>query len=156
MESEETLETPLQAAAREEAEGGRKREQREAVAALADISDYMATTSPDELAQAQAQLESWEIPGDPLEEIEYVPDGKPYVAVFSARTEAEAQIIKGVLHGARIPAAIENHSGTSAYGGAFISGEINWGAVLVPEAFAAAARAEIAIAAAADEDDAED
>jgi len=146
MESQQPLETPLQAAVREEAEGGEKRAEQEADAAISDISDYMAATSPDELAEAEAQLEAWEIPADPMEEIEFVPDGKPFVPVFSARTEAEAQIIAGVLHGAGIPTSIENHAGTPAYGGAFIAGALNWGEILVPEAFADAARAEIAAA----------
>jgi hypothetical protein len=56
-----------------------------------------------------------------------------------------------VLQGAGIPTSIENHSGTSAYGGAFIAGELNWGDVLVPEVFADTARAEIAEASALDD-----
>lgn len=154
--TEKEAETPLEAAVRlEAADGGvsaaqTRREEREADAVVADIDAYVAATDPASLAEAERQLEAWEIPVGPLEGL---PAGtalspgremEPLAAVFAAHSESEANIIRGVLEAEGIPVAFDNLSGP-IMGSIFQSGETRWGDVLVPARMAEQARAAITL-----------
>jgi len=108
-----------------------------------DIDSYVAETDPQHLAEAEAELADWAVPGDPSAQPIDAGDATAIVGVFSAYSEIEANIVKGVLDAAGIPAAFDNHGG-SVMGGIFSAGEQVWADVVVPESYADAARTAIA------------
>lgn len=147
-------ETPLETAARLEAVQSRsstqtRQEEQEADILVADIDQYVAKTDPASLPAAEKELEAWQIPSDPLEgvpgNVTFQPnvEGEPLVAIFSAQTEAEASIVRGLLESSGIPATINTLSGP-ALGGIFQPDEARWGDILVSASEAEAARAAIA------------
>ena len=161
------VETPLEAAARAEAledtSGAQaRREEQEADVLVADIDQYVAQTDPASLPEAERELEAWQIPTDPLEGVpgnvalEPGVEGEPLVPIFSAQTESEANIVRGLLEASGIPAVISSLSGP-ALGGIFQPDEARWGDLLVAPSDAEAAQAAIAeatqAAAAADDDE---
>ncbi|BDI34358.1 hypothetical protein CCAX7_64090 [Capsulimonas corticalis] len=118
-----------------------RREEREADAVLEDVDRYVAQTDPASLASAEAELNAWEIPVDPLDlaDGELSSGSDAPVAVFSATSEAEAHIIQGVLEAAGIPARLHDVA-MRAMGNIFSAGEEGWGQVLVPANLAEQAR----------------
>ena len=155
-------ETPLETAARLEAlqsrSGGQARqEEHEADRLVADIDQYVAQTDPASLPEAERELEAWQIPTDPLEgvpsNVVFQPnvEGEPLVAIFSAQSEAEAGIVRGLLEASGIPATINTLS-SPALGGVFQSDETRWGDILVSASEAEAAQAAIAEATASGSD----
>ena len=117
-----------------------RREEREADAVLEDVDRYVARTDPASLANAEAELNAWEIPVDPLD----LSGGGGFAGdapepVFTASSEAEAHIIQGVLEAAGIPARLHD-AAMSAMGNIFSAGEAGWGQVLVPANLAEQAR----------------
>lgn len=137
MMPDETLagETPLERAGSDEAlaEAGRvqdARDEREADVLVADIDSYVAETDPASLPEAEAALNAWEIPNDPRGAGMAGDDG-PLVAVFSAQTEAEAAIVRGVLEAQGIPTTLDGLP-TGILGNVFQAGEDRWGDILVP------------------------
>lgn len=150
---EESTETPLERGARAEAaresrRGGNEDAEREADAVVGDVDDYVAITDPDALAEAEAALDAWEVPTSPLEgvpgNVALNPgyDGRPLVSVFSARTESEANIVRGVLESQGI-AAILREVATPAYGSIFSVSEARWADLLVSGSQVDAARIAI-------------
>ncbi len=147
------LETPLEQAAREEAlgqtgAGQDARDEREADVLVSDIDAYIAETDPASLTEAEAQLEAWQIPNDPLvgdADRMLGVDGQPLVVVCSAQSESEANIIQGLLEAEGIPATLHIVA-TPVYGSIFSSGEARWGDVLVASSRVDEARAAIAAA----------
>lgn len=150
----EGVETPLETAARLEAQqsraGGQTRqEEQEADILVADIDQYVAQTDPASLPEAERELEAWQIPTDPLEgvpsNITFKPnvEGVPLVPIFSAQTESEANIVRGLLEASGIPATINSLSGP-ALGGIFQPDETRWGDILVSASEAEAAQEVIA------------
>ncbi len=152
---ETALETPLEAAARQEGERGAaqdRQEEREADMLVADIDSYVARTDPASLPEAEQALDDWEIPTDPLAGVPdnvALPDAEmePLAAVFAAGTEMEANIVRGLLEAAGIPATFDGLP-APALGNVFQAGESRWGDILVPARLADQARAAIAEAAA--------
>lgn len=156
---EEAIETPLERAARAEqqreeaqSESDDAREEREADVVIGDVGDYIARTDPAGLPAAEAQLNAWEIPTDPLDG---VPDdvvlrpgeaGESLVSVFSAGTESEVNIVRGLLASEGIPVMVRNASSPAAYGSVFSIGESRWGDLLVGASQADLARQIIAAA----------
>ena len=147
-------ETPLETAARLEAQGSRsstqaQQEEHEADVLVADIDQYVAQTDPASLPEAERELEAWQIPTDPLQgvpsNVVFQPnvEGEPLVAIFSAQSEAEASIVRGLLEASGIPATINTLS-SPALGGVFQPDETRWGDILVSAPEAEAARAAIA------------
>ena len=147
-------ETPLEAAARAEAQEDRsgaqtRREEQEADRLVADIDAYVAQTDPASLPEAEAALDAWEIPRDPLEGVpgngvfEPNVEGEPLVPIFAAQTEPEANIVRGLLEASGIPAVLSSRSGP-ALGGIFQPDETRWGDILVSALHADAAQAVIA------------
>lgn len=145
----DVVETPLERAARLETERGPltvdAQAEREADVVVGDVDEYVAETDPLHLPAAQQQLDAWEIPHSPFEGI---PDdvalnpgeeGEPLVSVFSARTEAEANIVRGVIESEGI-AAIFREVATPAYGSIFSVSEARWADILVAASQAQAAR----------------
>lgn len=156
-ENEDLGETPLERAARAEAdaqtgEGADARDEREADAVIGDVGDYVARTDPAGLPGAQAQLDAWQIPTDPLEgvpgDVALRPgeEGEPLVSVFSAGTESEANIVRGLLESEGVPAIFRDASAPGAYGSVFGVAEARWGDLLVGAAQADLARQIIAAA----------
>ena len=159
---ETAAETPLEAAARQEAALAMpeardaalaRREEREADTLIADIDAHVARTDPASLPEAEQALNDWQIPTDPLEG---VPDNvalnpdteiEPPVAVFAAGNEMEANIVRGLLEAAGIPAAFDGLP-APMLGNVFGAGESRWADILVPARLADQARAAIAEAAA--------
>lgn len=161
--SNEGVETPLETAARLEAQqsrtGGQARqEEQEADVLVANIDQYVAQTDPALLPEAERELEAWQIPTDPLEgvpgNVTFEPnvEGEPLVPIFSAQTESEANIVRGLLEASGIPATINTLSGP-ALGGIFQPDEARWGNILVSASEAEAAQAAIAEATAAGSED---
>ena len=165
--NESEPETPLEIAARtqalEETPGAQtRREEQEADVLVADIDQYVAQTDPASLPEAERALEAWQIPTDPLEGVpgdvalEPGVEGEPLVPIFSAQSESEANIVRGLLEASGIPAVISSLSGP-ALGGIFQPDETRWGDLLVAPSDAEAAQAAIAeatqSAVAADDDD---
>ena len=149
-------ETPLETAARLEAQGNSRgaqtrQEEHEADVLVADIDQYVAQTDPAFLPEAERELNAWQIPTDPLEgvpdNVVFQPnvEGEPVVAIFSAQTESEANIVRGLLEASGIPAAINTLS-SPVLGGVFQSDETRWGDILVSASEAEAAKAVIAAA----------
>lgn len=146
-------ETPLETAARAEARQGSavqaRRDEQEADTLVADIDAYVAQTDPASLPEAEAALNAWQIPTDPLEgvpdNIVFEPnvEGEPLVAIFAAHSESEANIVRGLLEASGIPAVLNSRSGP-ALGGIFQSDETRWGDILVSSSQADAAQAAIA------------
>lgn len=147
-------ETPLETAARLEAQGSRsstqaRQDEHEADVLVADIDQYVAETDPASLPEAERELEAWQIPIDPLEgvpdNIVFQPnvEGEPLVAIFSAQTESEANIVRGLLEASGIPATINTLS-SPALGGIFQPDETRWGDILVSASEAEAAQTAIA------------
>ena len=154
-------ETPLEAAARQEAaqeglEAQARREEQEADVLVADIDSYVARTDPGSLPAAEQALNDWQIPTSPLEgvpdNVALHPDeeGEPLVAVCAAQTETEANIVRGLLEAAGIPAVFDGLP-APVLGNIFQAGESRWGDVLVPARLADSARAVIAEAVASAE-----
>jgi hypothetical protein len=108
-----------------------------------DIDSYVAKTDPQHLAEAEAELADWSAPDDPSGHPIDAGDASNVVGVFSAYSEIEASIVKGVLDAAGIPAAFDNHGG-SVMGGIFAAGDQVWADVVVPESYGDAAKAAIA------------
>ena len=130
------LETPLERAGRDEAradtaQGQDARDEREADVLVADIDSYVAETDPASLPEAEAALNAWEIPTDPLDVGATAGDGESLVAVFAAQTEAEAAIVRGVLEAQGIPTTLDGLP-TGILGNVFQAGEDRWGDILVP------------------------
>lgn len=155
--SEEGVKTPLERAARADAalqteEGLDARDEREADAVIGDVGDYVARTDPDGLTDAQAQLNAWEIPTNPLEgvpgDVALHPgeEGEPLVSVFSAGSESEGNIVRGLLESEGIPAMFRDSSSPAAYGSVFGVAEARWGDLLVGASQADLARQIIAAA----------
>lgn len=162
---ETTAETPLEAAARREAAQNlpqeraaaqARHEEQEADRLVADIDAYVARTDPDSLPEAEQALNDWQIPTDPLEGI---PDNvalnpeaetEPLVAVLAAGSEMEANIVRGLLEAAGIPATFDGLP-SPMLGNVFQAGETRWADVLVPARLADQARAAIAEATASDQ-----
>lgn len=149
-----TGETPLEAAARREAaqDGAAaqdRREEREADTLMADIDTYVARTDPDSLPQAEQALNAWEIPTDPLEgvpgDVALAPgvEGEPFVSVFTAQSESEANIVRGVIEASGIPVTFDGLP-APILGSVFQAGKSRWGDLLVPASQAEQARAAIA------------
>jgi len=147
------LETPLEAAARQEAEnatfaGQNRREEEEADRVIADVDDYVARTDPASLPVAERELDAWEIPTDPLagipDDIAVDPEAHtpPLVSVFDATSETEANIVRGVLEAAGIPVTFDG-APAPILGSILETGTARWGGLLVPAGDADAARAEI-------------
>ncbi len=144
-----TRETPLERAARFEALDPQERqailERTEADAVLGDIGDYVALTDPSALAEARAQLSAWQIPAGEDSAVspgETLNDGS-FVSVFSAGSEAEANIVRGVLQAAGIPVSFDSLPAPTM-GNVFSVSETAWGDVVVPVEYAEAAKAAIA------------
>lgn len=146
-------ETPLEIAARTQAQqdtGGAqtRRDEHEADVLVADIDQYVAQTDPASLPEAERELEAWQIPTDPLEGVpgdvalEPGVEGEPLVPIFSAQSESEANIVRGLLEASGIPAMINTLSGP-ALGGIFQPDETRWGDILVAPSDAEAAQAAI-------------
>ena len=153
-----SAETPLEAAARREkaehspqghAAAVTQHQEREADMLVADIDQYVARTDPDSLPEAERALDEWQIPTDPLEG---VPDNvaldpgaetEPFVAVLAAGTEMEANIVRGLLEAAGIPATFDGLP-SPMLGNVFQAGETRWADILVPARLADQARAAIA------------
>ncbi len=161
LNSDGSGETPLETAARLEAAPRRaageadRQQEREADVLVADIDRYVAETDPASLLDAEQALDAWEIPTDPLDGVPtdtvFAPniEGEPpLVPIFLAQTEAEANIVRGLLEAAGIPVAV-NRLSSPALGGVFQPDETRWGDLLVSASHAAAAQAVIADAAAA-------
>ena len=151
--SEPEAETPLEIAARAEAQQNgsaaqTQAEEREADVLVADIDQYVAQTDPASLPEAEQALDAWQIPTDPLEGVpgdvalEPGVESQPPVAIFAAQTESEANIVRGLLEASGIPALVNPLSGP-ALGGIFQPDETRWGDILVSPADAEAARAAI-------------
>lgn len=151
-------ETPLEAAARQEAAQDRpeeqgaaqtRQEEREADMLVADIDAYVARTDPDSLPEAEQALNDWQIPTDPLEgvsdNVALDPDAEtePLAPVFAAGTEMEANIVRGLLEAAGIPATFDGLP-APMLGNVFQAGESCWADILVPARLADQARAAIA------------
>lgn len=150
------VETPLERSARLEAVaesdvGQDSRAEREADIAVGDVNEYIARTDPDSLPEAQAGLNAWEIPENPLEGVpgdvalEPGVEGDPLVSVFAAGTESEANIVRGLLEAEGIPVVFRDE-GARTYGSVFSVSEARWGDILVASRQADAARAVIAAA----------
>lgn len=155
-------ETPLETAARLEVQQDRggaqvRQEEQEADTLVADIDQYVARTDPASLPEAEKQLNDWQIPNDPLEGVpgnvalEPNVEGEPLVAVFSAHSEPEANIVRGLLEASGIPTVINTLS-SPALGGVFQLDETRWGDLLVSASHAADAQAVIADATASGSD----
>jgi hypothetical protein len=146
----EEWETPLERAARTETArksgaSGDAEAEHEADVVVGDVDEYVAQTNPAGLPEAQAALDAWEIPSSPLDS---VPDDvalhpgeavAPLVSIFSARTESEANIVRGLLESQGI-AAILREVATPAYGSIFSVSESRWADILVASTEAQAAR----------------
>jgi hypothetical protein len=130
--------TPLEEAAL------RSENPNEAGVLVEDIDEFVAETDPEHLSEAEAELAAWQPPQDPLRRPVNVPRGNDstVVAVFSAYSEAEANIVKGVLDAAGIPSSFDSYGG-SVMGGIFTAGEQLWADIVVPEAYADQARQAI-------------
>ena len=158
--SEGERETSLETAARLEVQQRRSntQEEHEADVLVADIDQYVAQTDPASLPEAERELEAWQIPTDPLEgvpdNVVFEPnvEGEPLVSIFSAQTESEANIVRGLVEAYGIPATINPLSGP-ALGGIFQSDETRWGDILVSASEAEAAQSAIAEATAAGSED---
>ena len=138
-------ETPLERAGRQEAlNTDDAREEREADVLVADIDSYIAETDPASLPEAEAQLNAWQIPADPLD-AGVAGDGGSLVAIFAAQTEAEAAIVRGVLEAQGIPTTLDGLP-TGILGNVFQAGEDRWGDILVPGHQADEARALLSAA----------
>ncbi len=151
--NEGEAETPLETAARIEASADTsgaqtRRDEQEADVLVADIDQYVAQTDPASLPKAEQELEAWQIPTDPLEGVpgnvalEPGVEGEPLVPIFSAQTESEANIVRGLVEASGIPAVISSLSGP-ALGGIFQPDETRWGDILVAPSDAEAAQAAI-------------
>lgn len=146
-----TPETPLEQAMRaevekEKREGGRSEDERDADIAVEDVAEYIAETDPSALAEAEEQLNAWEVPASPFDNLSDKAvgiSGQPSLEnIFSARTESEANIVKGLLESEGI-AAIFREVATPTYGSIFSAGESRWADILVATSDATAARAAI-------------
>ena len=116
---------------------------------VADIDQYVARTDPDSLPEAERALDEWQIPNDPLEgvpgDVALDPEAgtEPLVAVLAAGSEMEANIVRGLLEAAGIPATFDGLP-SPMMGNIFQAGETRWADVLVPARLADQARAAIA------------
>ena len=155
---ETAAETPLEAAARQEEAQNlpeareaahTRQEEREADMLVADIDAHVARTDPDSLPEAEQALNDWQIPTDPLEgvpdNVALNPEGEtePLVAVLAAGNEMEANIVRGLLEAAGIPATFDGLP-APMLGNVFQAGETRWADILVPARLADQARAAIA------------
>ena len=125
------------------AQNGVTEPESEAGVLVDDIDSYVAHTDPQHLAEAEAELADWSTPDDPSTHPIDAGDASNIVGVFSAYSEIEANIVKGVLDAAGIPSAFDNHGG-SVMGGIFAAGDQVWADLVVPESYADAAKAAIA------------
>lgn len=155
-ETNSNLETPLEAAARQETAqagvaGQNRRQEEEADRVIADVDDYVTRTNPASLPVAERELDAWEIPNDPLAgipgDVAIDPEAHtpPLVSVFDATSETEANIVRGVLEAAGIPVILDG-APAPILGSILETGSARWGGLLVPASEADAARAEIASA----------
>ena len=157
-------ETPLERAGRIEGARARaeesgaaqtRRAEHEADVVVGDVDQYVAQTDPERLPEAEAELDSWEIPASPLEGVPVDPPatgavGDPLVPVFAAGSEMEASIVRGLIESAGIPTTLDSLP-APMFGSALATGEDRWGDILVPAARADEARAVIAAAQQSDE-----
>jgi hypothetical protein len=144
----ESPETPLERAARLETEAETAQAPTRDKGLVDDIDRYVARTDPEHLSDAEAELARWQTPDDPMSNMgdaRAASDGA-VVNVFSAYSEPEANIVKGVLDAAGIPSSLDNLGG-AVMGGIFSAGEQVWADIVVPAAYADAARQAIADAA---------
>lgn len=150
---EQKPETPLERAMRaevekEQREDSRSEDERDADVAVGDVGDYIAETDPSALTAAEEQLNAWKVPTSPFDGLsDYAGRNPsrselPLESVFSARSESEANIVKGLLESEGI-AAIFREVATPAYGSIFSAGESRWADILVSSSDATAARAAI-------------
>lgn len=149
-ESETPLETAARLQVQRDRSGGQTRqEEQEADTLVADIDAYVAKTDPASLPEAERELEAWQIPTDPLEGVpanivlDPNVEGEPLVTIFSAQTESEANIVRGLLEASGIPTFVNTLS-SPALGGVFQPDETRWGDLLVSASRAEAASAAIA------------
>lgn len=131
----------------EQARANATPEEREADAVVADVDDYVARTNPSSLAQAEQELEEWQIPVTPFDGMSETgltgeEETVPLVSVLSARTESEANIVRGVLESEGI-AVIFREVATPAYGSVFSVSEARWADLLVSAGDAARAQQAI-------------
>jgi hypothetical protein len=147
------IETPIMHAAIEENlypdAGEDARRQTEADNVLGDVEEFVESTDPSSLAEAEAELSEWKVPEDPLEEVpdfvsekDEVLDPGPMVPVFDAGSEMEAQLIIGILSASGIPSMLDNFA-SRAWGESIGVAQASWGHVLVAQEHAAQARAAI-------------
>lgn len=152
-EQVDVAETPLERAARAEAEQDPDRQdEREADRLIADIDSHVAQTDPASLPEAEQELNAWEIPASPLDgvpgDVALHPgeETDPLVSVCAAQSEMEANIVRGLLEGEGIPVVFDGLP-TAIMGNVFQAGETCWGDVLVPASHAEQARALLSNAA---------
>lgn len=156
---EEVVETPLERAARAEqqSEAARSarddaRDEHEADVVIGDVGDYITQTASAATPDADAQLNAWEVPTDPLDSVpgdaplRPGEEDEPFVSIFSAGTESEANIVRGLLESEGIPVVFRDSSSPVAYGSVFGIAEARWGDLLVGAAQADLARQIIAAA----------
>jgi hypothetical protein len=136
------LETPLEQSVRREAEAAETREEREADTLVADIDAYVGETDPASLPEAEAALNAWQIPSDPRDSGAGAGDNEDLEPIFSAGSEAEAAIVRGVLESQGIPTMLDGLP-APILGNVFQAGEDRWGDILVPAGQAQEARALI-------------
>lgn len=148
-------ETPLERAARLEALDPEVRQsldsQREANAVLGGIDDYLKEAPDAADPESAQQLNSWQIPDDPAGDRDdetpsagtQASDDSLMVQVFSAGSESEAIIVRGVLEAAGIPVTFDNLPAPTL-GNVFSVSERAWADIVVPAEYEGAARTAIA------------
>lgn len=154
-EDKNVLETPIERAGRLESEENQKllsdeREEHQADLLIKDIDEYVLETDNSRATEAEKELDAWEIPVDPLEEYDLTLTEGPLVPVYTAQTEAEGNIISGVLQAAGIPCTFDNYA-APVLGNAISTGEARWADVMVPEEYVDAAKQAIQDAATQDD-----
>ncbi len=154
QDGEKIPETPLQRASLESAVGTTAESQanaeHEADVVIGDVSQYVTESSAGASPEDVAELENWQIPTDPLEgvpdDVNFVDaDLPPLVSVFAASSEAEGNIVRGLLEAEGIPAIFQDVAAGS-FGSVFSVSAAHWADVLVPADQAEQARAAIASA----------
>ena len=148
LDIENVMETPIERAGRLEADENQEalsidRDEHEANVLIKDIDEYIAETDSSLLPDAEKELDEWEIPVDPLDDSGITLTEGALVPVYTAQSEAEANIIAGVLRSAGIPCVFDNCAG-HPLGAAISSAPDHWGDVVTPETFAEIAKQTIA------------
>jgi hypothetical protein len=140
----DVMETPLMQAVREEVTSvtpmeRHRRADDEAEMLTDDIDDFVAENDPESLPAAEAEIDAWQAPVEPR----LTGDGRPPVSIFSAGTEPEANIVRGLLEAEGIPVVV-SMAGTAAYGTMLSIGAGKWGDLFVSPDDAERAREIIA------------